>query len=129
MRKRLICISCPIGCEITVQIENDTVSSIEGNRCPRGEAYAREELTDPKRILTTSVRVVGGNRPLVSVRTDRPIRKGLIPQAMRAAWAARAEAPVRIGQVIVADVAGTGANLVATRPVDLSPQTECPRRS
>ncbi|MFN3346645.1 MAG: DUF1667 domain-containing protein [Candidatus Bipolaricaulaceae bacterium] len=97
---------------------------VEGNRCPRGEAYAREEITDPKRVLSTSVKVVGGDYPLVSVRTDRPIPKRLIPEAMRQIRGLVVTAPVQIGQVLVANFLGTDANLIATRSVQKASPSE-----
>jgi CxxC motif-containing protein len=100
-----------------VELKDGKIERIEGNRCPRGEAYAREEITDPKRVLATSVKVLGGDYPLVSVRTDRPIPKRLIPTIMEIVRGLCVKAPVEIGQVLVANLAGTGANLIATRRV------------
>ena len=117
VKQKLVCISCPVGCELEVEVEAGRVISVTGNRCPRGEAYAREEVTDPKRVLPTSVKVVGGELPLVSVRTDRPIPKRLIPRAMEVIRGLAVPAPVGLGQVLVRDLAGTGANLIATRAV------------
>ncbi|MBC7099651.1 DUF1667 domain-containing protein [Candidatus Bipolaricaulota bacterium] len=117
MKRRLTCISCPVGCELTVEVENGEVTSVSGNRCGRGEAYACQEAVEPMRILPTSVKVIGGELPLVSVRTDRPIPRRLIPQAMDFIRGLAVEAPVEIGQVIAQDLLGTGASLVATRSV------------
>jgi len=111
------CVSCPLGCLLHVELKDEKIERIEGNRCPRGEAYAREEITDPKRVLATSVKVLGGDYPLVSVRTDRPIPKRLIPTIMEIVRGLCIKAPVEIGQVLVANLAGTGANLIATRRV------------
>ena len=121
MRKRLICISCPVGCELTVEIESGKVISVSGNRCPRGEAYAREEVTDPKRVLATSVKVIGGELPLVSVKTSRPIPKTLIPHVMELVKGLSVNAPVEIGQVILENLLDTGTDLVATRAVPRLP--------
>lgn len=117
MKKRLICVSCPVGCEITVELEGERVVSVAGNRCPRGEAYAREEAVEPRRVLATSVKVLGGELPLVSVKTDRPVPKRLIPKIMELVRSLSISAPVEVGQVLAEDVLGTGANLVATRAV------------
>lgn len=121
MRKKLICISCPVGCEITVQLARGEILSIQGNRCPRGEAYAREEVTAPKRVLATSVKVTEGEFPLVSVKTDRPIPKYLILRAMAFIRGLSLPAPVELGQVITQNLLGTEANLVATRAVPRLP--------
>ncbi|MCD6129243.1 DUF1667 domain-containing protein [Candidatus Bipolaricaulota bacterium] len=122
MKKRLICISCPVGCELTVEVENGKVISVSGNRCPRGEAYAREEAVEPRRVLATSVKVLGGELPLVSVKTDRPIPKNLIPQIMELVKGLSVNAPVELGQVILENLLDTGAKLVATRAVPRLPQ-------
>jgi len=121
MRKKLVCVSCPVGCELEVEVHGPGAIEVSGNRCPRGEAYAREEVTDPKRVLMSLVKVVGGEPPLASVRTDRPIPKRLIPRAMEVIKKLSVPAPVEVGQVLVRDLVGTGANLVATRHV---PQAE-----
>jgi CxxC motif-containing protein len=117
MIREFPCVSCPLGCLLRVELKDGKIERIEGNRCPRGEAYAREEITDPKRVLATSVKVLGGDYPLVSVRTDRPIPKRLIPEIMEIVRGLCIKAPVEIGQVLVANLAGTGANLIATRRV------------
>ena len=80
--KELTCIVCPIGCRLHVTLNGDTIDRISGNRCKRGTAYAREECTAPKRVLTTTVPVVGGVCPLVSVKTERAVPKQLIRQCM-----------------------------------------------
>ncbi|MBC7109058.1 MAG: DUF1667 domain-containing protein [Methanomassiliicoccales archaeon] len=113
---RLVCIACPLGCELLVREDSGRVL-VQGNRCTRGEAYAREEMTDPKRVLATSVKVLGGDYPLVSVRTDRPVPKRLIPEIMAFIRTLRVEAPVELGQIIVEDLLGSGAKLLATRTV------------
>lgn len=121
----LTCVSCPIGCEITVETEHGEVIEISGNRCPRGETYARQEAIDPMRVLPTSVRVIGGKCPLVSVKTDRPVPKRLIAEIMQLVRTMSIGAPVEIGQIIASHLDGTDANLVATRAV---PRAECADR-
>jgi len=116
--KRLICVSCPVGCEITVRLEDGTIAGISGNRCPRGETYARQEAVDPMRVLPTNVKVVHGALPLVSVKTDRPVPRRAIEAIMRRVRALSVEAPVGAGQVLVDDLPGTDAQLVATRTVE-----------
>ncbi len=114
---KLTCISCPLGCQITVRMNGDKIVSITGNSCPRGETYARQEVTAPVRTIATSIKVEGGTLPLVSVKTDKPIPKSLIPQLMELVKSLSVTAPVAIGQVLARDVLGTEANLVATRAV------------
>ena len=122
MEKKLTCVSCPIGCGITVRIENNVVTRIAGNQCPRGETYAQQEAIDPMRVLPTSVRVIGGELPLVSVKTDRPVPKRLILQIMNHVRTLSIEAPVKIGQVVAEHLLGMSASLVATREVHLAQQ-------
>jgi len=116
--KRLICVSCPIGCEITVRLEQGTITEVSGNRCPRGETYARQEAVDPMRVLPTNVKVLHGALPLVSVKTDRPVPRRAIEAIMRRVRALSVEAPVGAGQVLADDLPGTDAKLVATRTVE-----------
>lgn len=113
---KLICVSCPVGCELTVTIEGEKVISVTGNRCPRGERYARDEAVEPKRVLMTLVRVEGGIERVVSVKTDRPIPLRLFPEAMKRVRELSVKAPVDIGTVVEEDFLGTGSNLVTTRP-------------
>jgi len=122
MEKKLTCVSCPIGCGITVRIEDNVVTRIAGNQCPRGETYAQQEAIDPMRVLSTSVRVIGGEFPLVSVKTGRPVPKRLILQIMNYVRTLSIEAPVKIGQVVAEHLLGMSASLVATREVHLAQQ-------
>jgi CxxC motif-containing protein len=117
IEKRFTCLSCPIGCELTVRIENGEIVDVSGNRCPRGEAYGRQEALEPMRVLPSSVRVVHGTRPLLSVKTDRPIPRRLIPEAMRLIRSVSVKAPIAVGDAVLTDILGTGANLVATREI------------
>ena len=113
----LICIGCPLGCPLTVEMEGEEVKAVSGNTCPRGDAYARKELTNPTRIVPSLVRVVGGTLGMVSVKTASDIPKGKIFDCVRELKAIDVPAPVHIGQVIIEDVAGTGVAVVATKNV------------
>ena len=116
----MICIICPKGCEITAEIENGKVVNVCGNTCARGLTYAQKEIEDPVRTLTSSVAVVNGVHPRVSVKTEREIPKGKMMECARALKGAAVEAPVRIGDVILENVADTGVNIVATIHIDKS---------
>lgn len=113
-KRNLTCIVCPMGCALEVVLEGGQVQSVTGHTCPRGEAYARNECTHPTRVLTSTMRVEGGVRPLVSVKTAGAIPKELLFQAMEQVNAAAAQAPVELGQVLIPDLCGTGVDLVAT---------------
>ena len=113
----LICIGCPLGCPLTVEMEGNEVKSVAGNTCPRGDAYAKKELTNPTRIVTSTVRVAGGKLAMVSVKTQSDIPKGKIFECVKALKDVEVTAPVKIGDVIVENVAGTGVNVIATKNV------------
>lgn len=114
---QLTCIGCPLGCEMTVTREDSEIQAVTGNTCPNGEKYARKELTNPTRIVTSTVRVSGGQLPVVSVKTASDIPKGEIFACIRALGDVDVPAPVVIGQVILSNVAGTGVDVVATKNV------------
>ncbi len=114
-QKTITCTVCPKGCQVTVTFdENGNVTKITGNSCSKGEQYARAELVNPMRVLTSTVRVDNGEKPVVSVKTDQPIALKKMMRCMGALSTFRAEAPVKIGDVLMKNVEGTGANLVAT---------------
>lgn len=113
VQKEFTCIQCPVGCPLYVEVEGDTVVSVRGNGCARGKQYARSEAVHPERIVTTLVRVAGRERPL-SVKTSAPVPKECIREVLAAAKRVVVTPPVNCGDVVVANVANTGADLVAT---------------
>ncbi|MBO4535054.1 MAG: DUF1667 domain-containing protein [Clostridia bacterium] len=117
MKREMICICCPMGCRMTVEGE-DGQYTVTGNTCPRGKTYAIAEMTAPVRMVTSSVEVKGGLYKTVSVKTKDPIPKGLIFDALKLLDGVVREAPVKEGEVVVADILGTGIPFVATREVD-----------
>ncbi|MBS6721672.1 MAG: DUF1667 domain-containing protein [Clostridiales bacterium] len=116
-KRELTCIGCPLGCQITVTMENGEVKDVAGYTCARGEKYAREEVTNPTRIVTSIVRVEGGDLAAVSVKTKDVIPKGKIFDILAEIKPVIVKAPVKIGDVIVPDVAGTGVDVVATKNI------------
>ena len=114
-KRELICIGCPMGCPVTVEMDGREIVSVSGNTCPRGDAYARKEVTNPTRIVTSTVKVEGGLVEMISVKTKEDIPKDQIFDCMRALKGITVKAPVHIGDVILADAAGTGVDVVATR--------------
>ena len=94
------------------------VSAVTGNTCPRGDAYARAECTHPTRVLTTTVRVSGGVKPLVSVKSAGAIPKEDLFAAMEQINAMTIPAPVQLGQVLIPDLCGSGISLIATGAVE-----------
>lgn len=114
----LTCICCPVGCSLRVELDGGIILSVSGNTCVRGEEYARQECISPVRVVTASVPVENGNLARVSVKTASPIPKGSIFDVMDAIRSLTAEAPVRIGDVLCENIAGTGVKLVATRSAE-----------
>jgi len=107
MKRDLICIVCPRGCSMQVELEDSKVISVTGNACKRGEKYAIDECLSPTRMVTALVRVTNRKDTMVSVKTAAPIPKGNIFDLMKLINAATVEAPVSIGDVVLSDVYGT----------------------
>lgn len=116
--KNLICISCPIGCHLTVQLEDGKVMNIEGHTCKRGPAYAEKELTNPTRFVTSTVKVIDGSEERVSVKTEFDIPKAKIFDIMKEINKVTVNAPIKMDDIIIENVADTGVNIVATRSVN-----------
>ncbi|MDR1793974.1 MAG: DUF1667 domain-containing protein [Erysipelotrichaceae bacterium] len=114
MKQELICIICPRGCHLSVEVKDKTVTSVKGNACPRGEAYAKKELLAPARTLTTTMKVEGGQTPLVSVKSQGEIPKELMICAVQYLDTLTLKAPVLVGQVLVENLLDTGIAVVAT---------------
>ena len=111
--KQPVCIVCPRGCRLTVDEEHGY--AVTGNSCPRGAEYGKTELLHPTRVLTSTVRVDGGLHRRLPVKTTAPIPKELLFQAMEALNGVTLTAPVTVGQVVIANLLGTGVDVVATR--------------
>ncbi len=112
--KTVRCIVCPTGCEIHVKNVNGELI-VEGHTCKRGEEYAKEEFVSPKRILTTTMRVKNGLLPLVPVRTNTPIPKDKLDDVLREIATKEIEAPLTMGQILIKNVLGLNANVIASR--------------
>ena len=115
--KEFTCIRCPLGCNVRATLEDGKITEITGNTCPRGADYVTKELTDPRRIVTSLVRVSGGELPVVSVKTAADIPKGDMQRCVQELKAVEVKAPVRIGDVVLANVCGSGVDVVATSNV------------
>ena len=117
MKKEMICIVCPMGCYLTVAYVGKKISDVSGNRCKVGLEYAEKEMSNPERTLTTTVKVKHGHLPLVSVRTNKPIPKSRIFDAMNLLAKIEVEAPIKIREPIIQNIFDTGVNVVATRNI------------
>lgn len=115
MQEKLICTICPIGCELIVDHDDRQIKGVEGSRCKRGPEYAQVEVFHPRRMVTTTVRIIGAVVPLLPVRTDRSVPKEVTFDVVHAAAQLKVEAPVRVGDVLSTDIADSGANLISTR--------------
>jgi len=111
--REMVCIVCPVGCRLKVSMEDGEVK-VSGNQCNRGKAYAKQEFLCPMRTVTSSVLVRNGRRPLCAVKTAGQVPKAKIPEVLEVIRTLRPEAPVRRGQVLCANIADTGADLIAT---------------
>ena len=109
----LICIGCPKGCHLKVD-ENDDYK-VYGNSCPTGAKYGREELLNPTRTLTSTVRIENGLHRQLPVKSDRPLPKKLLVEAVKSLKDVKVSLPVKVGDVIVENILGTGCNIIATR--------------
>ncbi len=115
--KTITCIVCPIGCKIQVKIDGQKCDVVKGNKCKQGIDYAINEALNPKRVLTSSVLVDGGNWPLVSVKTSKTVPKGKIFSVLKEIKRKKVKAPVTSGEIIIKNVAGTKVDLIATKTV------------
>lgn len=115
--KEFVCITCPMGCHLKVNDDDKNNIIVTGNTCPRGKLYGINEVTRPKRMVTSSVKVKNGIDLVVSVKTSEALDKNLIFDALNELKNIEVEAPVNIGDVIVSNVLDTGIDIVATRNV------------
>jgi len=115
MERNLICISCPLGCRLAVNIGSADEIAVSGNRCKRGENYAREEIRDPKRTVTAVVRTDSPSHRYLPVRTDQPLSKKHINALLNELYRLTIPEPVEIGQLVIQNFRETGVNVIATR--------------
>lgn len=116
-RHELICIQCPLGCAITAETENGRVVKVTGNSCKRGDAYAHKELTNPTRIVTSTVKLENSWELRLPVKTETDVPKDKVLQCVKALKNVSVQAPVSMGDVVLRDAAGTGVNVIATKTV------------
>jgi CxxC motif-containing protein len=115
--EKVICTTCPKGCTLEVTRDGQTVVSIL-NGCKRGHDYARQELTDPRRMVASSVRISGSLHPLIPVYTSSPFPKPRIPELLKVLREVEIAAPVSVDQTIIADALGTGIDIRASRSME-----------
>ncbi len=121
MTRNITCVTCPMGCSVTVEIsDSGEIISVSGNTCKRGEEYAKNEITHPQRSLATTLRVEGGIYNVVPCKSAGPLPKEKIFECMEAVNSTCVNAPVKLGDVLVKNICGTGVDIVATN--------HCPRK-
>lgn len=116
--RELICIGCPMGCAMKVAVESGKVLSVEGNTCKRGDKYARREVIAPTRMLTTTLPVMNAQRPTVPVKTNGEVPKHLLLDCAKALSEIRLSAPIKAGDVVVANLLKTGIDVIAVKTID-----------
>ncbi len=114
----LICINCPLSCALEVYEEGGEVKEVKGAECKIGQRYAIEEFTNPRRMLTTTVRATGGLVPMLPVRSAEPIPRALLKDAVVTLARLVVDAPVAVGQVVYPDILGTGIDVIASRSLE-----------
>ena len=112
--KQFICINCPLGCHLSVEMKNGKAVSVSGNTCARGKTYGLQEAVAPQRVLTCLMRASNREKPF-SIKTDRPIPKELLFQCANEIYQVRPEAPIYMGDVVIHNLCGTGADVLATQ--------------
>jgi CxxC motif-containing protein len=113
--KEMICIVCPVGCRLQVDERPDGEIIVMGNGCNRGIVYAKKELTNPTRVITSTVKIKGGIHKRLPVKTSSDIPKGMNFDIMKELEKIEVESPIKVGTVLIKNVLGTGADIVATR--------------
>lgn len=124
-KKHMVCIVCPMGCMMEVEGTEDKASSIKvtGNTCKRGYDYAIKECTSPTRSITTTVKVIDGELPVIPVKTAGEVPKEMIFDCMKVIREIKVTAPVKVGDIILEDILGTGVDIVATRDICVKSRT------
>jgi len=117
IEEKIICVTCPKGCTLQVTREGTTILNV-GEGCKRGADYVKQELTDPRRMVASSVRVNGGLHPLLPVYTSAPFPKPRIPELLALLRSVDVQAPVTVEQIILKDALGTGINIKASRNIE-----------
>jgi CxxC motif-containing protein len=117
-KRELVCIGCPLGCAITAEISDNNEVKITGNSCKIGQEYGVKECTNPTRILTSTVQIIGRDDIMLPVKTETDVPKDKIEICIKALKGIRVNTPINIGDIILENVADTGANFIATRTIE-----------
>ncbi|POZ93428.1 DUF1667 domain-containing protein [Petrotoga halophila] len=120
-KKKIVCTQCPLGCKINViyaDADEIEIVEVKGNRCKRGLEFVKQEITDPLRVVVTSVKVEDGEISMASVRSDKPVPLRLMQDIMKILKETKVKAPVKRGDVVIQNILDTGSDIIATRSVN-----------
>ena len=118
MKKELICITCPIGCHLEIAIGTEGDFIVTGNKCKRGVLYANEELTEPKRVVTATCKIKSNSHLRIPVKTDKALPKEKIFSLLRTIYTMDLEPPIKMGDILIEDIEGTGVSLKSSISVE-----------
>ncbi len=118
MKKIFNCIVCPMSCHLEVEKDDNGIISVHGNSCPRGEAFGKQELIKPMRMLTTTVQIENAIYPLLPVITSKQVPKDMMRKIMKECKNIKLEAPIEMNSVIAINIANSGADLIASRTME-----------
>jgi len=113
MKRSMTCITCPMGCNLEVEYEGAKVLLVKGNQCKMGELYSRQEICSPVRVLTTTIQISGAAVTRLPVKTSKPVEKNKLVDISGKLSGVKVCAPIKAGAVIISDIYGTGADIVA----------------
>jgi CxxC motif-containing protein len=116
MLKNYICISCPIGCELELVVNKEKIT-VKGNKCNKGEIYAKEEYLSPKRVVTATCYIIGHNSRL-PVKTDKPIVKEFINDLLKEIYKINILPPIKTGNIIIKNYHNSGVNIISAKTVN-----------
>ncbi|MCK4622889.1 MAG: DUF1667 domain-containing protein [Desulfuromonadales bacterium] len=120
----LTCLGCPMGCPLQLSIVDGEIREVTGYECKRGVAYAKQEHTDPRRMVSTTVSCPAGLWPRLPVKTVDPVPKNRVPAVVQILHTLEVKAPIQMGQIILENVAGTGVTVIATRSLSEMPEND-----
>lgn len=117
-KREFTCISCPMGCRLTVYPNTEGEIIVEGYTCKRGLEYGKQELKDPRRNISSTVKIEDGMLAVLPVKTSVPIPKGKIFDVMQETSRKIIKAPIKVGDIIIENVLNTGSNIIASRSME-----------
>lgn len=118
MVKKVTCICCPLGCRIIIE-KDGKYFRVSGNECKKGNEYAIKEVTDPQRIITSTIRIKNGIREMLPVKSEKMIQKKLIRECVKELSKVELSTPIKRGEIVFKNILNTGVNIIATRDMEV----------